>query len=82
MQVKNRIISLPSGLNIDLVYVQGGIFSMGDDNPESPDREKPVHKVKLPDFFIGKIVGCEVLKWKDSYSFNPGVIQVVTNIFL
>ena len=54
MQTKNRIISLPSGVNFELVYVQGGIFAMGSDDPESPDREKPAHQVELFDFFIGR----------------------------
>jgi formylglycine-generating enzyme required for sulfatase activity len=54
MPKENLTIQIPDGPNIELVYVQGGTFMMGSDDSESPDREKPVHQVKLNDFYIGK----------------------------
>jgi formylglycine-generating enzyme required for sulfatase activity len=40
------------GLGLDMVFVEGGTFTMGSDNRE-PD-EKPSHQVTLSDFYIGK----------------------------
>lgn len=37
---------------VDMVYVKGGTFMMGND--EGEDDEKPVHEVKLSDYYIGK----------------------------
>ena len=43
-------------INLDMVYVQGGTFTMGskDDDKEADAEEKPAHKVTLNDFYIGK----------------------------
>jgi formylglycine-generating enzyme required for sulfatase activity len=41
-----------SGLNLEMILVQGGTFNMGSDNGET--NEKPVHAVTLSDFMIGK----------------------------
>jgi formylglycine-generating enzyme required for sulfatase activity len=38
---------------IDLILVQGGTFTMGDNNGKY-DKEKPEHKVTLDSFYIGK----------------------------
>jgi formylglycine-generating enzyme required for sulfatase activity len=70
MQTENCIITLPSGVNLELVYVQGGIFSMGGDDPEAPDREKPVHKVQLSDFFIGRYPVTQEV-WQAVMGDNP-----------
>jgi formylglycine-generating enzyme required for sulfatase activity len=44
--------SLGTNNSIKMVFVQGGSFQMGSDNGESD--EKPVHRVTLSDFYIGK----------------------------
>jgi len=54
MPKENLTIQIPDGPSIELVYVQGGTFMMGNDDPKSSDREKPAHQVKLSDFYIGK----------------------------
>ncbi len=41
-----------SGLNLEMVFVEGGTFQMGSNDGESD--EKPVHSVTLSDFLIGK----------------------------
>ncbi|MCI5223214.1 MAG: formylglycine-generating enzyme family protein [Candidatus Electrothrix sp. AR4] len=70
MKENNRTVTLPSGPIIDLVYVQGGVFAMGGDAPESSDREKPVHQVELSDFFIGKYPVTQEV-WQAVMGDNP-----------
>lgn len=38
----------------EMVFVEGGTFMMGSDDPEADPGEKPVHSVTLSDFYIGK----------------------------
>ncbi|WP_214079816.1 SUMF1/EgtB/PvdO family nonheme iron enzyme [Mesotoga sp.] len=46
-------LKTPSG--IEMVYVEGGTFTMGDTWGDGDDDEKPTHKVTLTyDFYIGK----------------------------
>jgi formylglycine-generating enzyme required for sulfatase activity len=47
-------IPLPSGPTVEMILVEGGTFGMGGSDPAAQDWEKPVHKVRLPDFYIGK----------------------------
>lgn len=50
-----------NGVNIDMVYVQGGTFMMGKD--ASVDDEKPKHSVTLSSYYIGKYEVTQAL-WK------------------
>ena len=47
---------LPGGVELDLVYIPGGTFLMGAPETEkySRDTERPVHKVTVPSFYMGK----------------------------
>ncbi len=74
MQKENLTIRIPSGPPIELVYVQGGVFMMGSDNSEAPDREKPAHKVKLSDFYIGKYPVTQDI-WQTIMGNNPSRFQ-------
>ena len=38
----------------NFVFIKGGSFQMGSDNKDAEDDEKPVHQVKLDDFYIGR----------------------------
>ncbi len=38
----------------NMIWVQGGTFMMGSDDDDAFDSEKPVHKVTVPDFWIGQ----------------------------
>jgi len=51
--MKPLTIALPTNQTIDLIYVEGGEFVMGDDDSDF-DREKPAHPVKVFSFYIGK----------------------------
>ena len=45
---------LPSGVAFDMVLVEGGEFEMGGADEEAYDEEKPVHRVTLSSFYLGK----------------------------
>ena len=51
-----------SGISFDMVYVKGGFFDMGSDT-NSFEREDPIHKVKLDDFFMGQFPVTQAV-WK------------------
>jgi len=57
---------------IPMVLVQGGVFNMGsnDDGPEA----KPIHKVKLNSFYIGKYEVTQA-QWKTIMGTNPSFYQ-------
>ncbi len=72
-----KTIALPGGATMDLVWVPSGSFMMGS-NDGNPD-EKPVHRVELDGFWIGKteVTACqwrsvigsvpELVWWGDDY---------------
>jgi formylglycine-generating enzyme required for sulfatase activity len=47
---------LSDDVNLDMVFIKGGKFTMGspEDEPEGADDEGPQHDVTVPDFFMGK----------------------------
>ena len=51
-----------------MVYVEGGSFKMG--SYEGASREKPVHKVTVAPFYIGKYVVTQE-EWKEVMGSNP-----------
>ncbi len=57
-----------SGLNIEMIFVQGGTFQMG--NNSGVDNEKPVHAVTLSAFFIGKTEVTQK-QWRDVMGNDP-----------
>ncbi len=60
MESASLTISLPSGFSFDLILVEGGTFRMGSDQYAS---EKPIHEVRVSDFYIGKFQVTQAL-WK------------------
>ncbi|MCB0043409.1 MAG: SUMF1/EgtB/PvdO family nonheme iron enzyme, partial [Caldilinea sp.] len=60
----NRLIELPQGdrrftietkpFEPETIFIPGGPFLMGNDDPNAPAAEQPQHTVELPDFRIGK----------------------------
>ncbi|MCB0634137.1 MAG: formylglycine-generating enzyme family protein [Saprospiraceae bacterium] len=62
----NLSIDLP---DLDLVFVEGGTFVMGDDE-SGFDREKPAHPVNVPSFYIGKYPVTQRL-WQAVMGTNP-----------
>ncbi|MCB0840791.1 MAG: SUMF1/EgtB/PvdO family nonheme iron enzyme, partial [Bacteroidetes bacterium] len=53
---------------IEMVFVEGGTFMMGSD--DGNDNEKPVHKVKLSSFYIGKYLVTQ-RQWEEVMGENP-----------
>ncbi len=74
MPKENLTIQLPDGPTIELVYVQGGTFTMGSDDSEALDREKPAHQVKLSDYYIGKYPVTQE-QWQAVRGDNPSRFQ-------
>jgi len=55
-------------LDIEMVFIKGGTFQMGSSNGEY--EEKPVHPVKLSDFYIGKTEITQK-QWRNVMYNNP-----------
>ena len=53
---------------VPMVFVKGGSYQMGSNNGE--DDEKPIHSVRLDDFYIGKYEVTQAL-WKAVMGNNP-----------
>jgi len=45
--------TLPNGFSFDMIPIEGGTFTMGNNESEHED-EKPAHPVTVPDFYLGK----------------------------
>jgi formylglycine-generating enzyme required for sulfatase activity len=58
---------------IEMVFVKGGEFMMGDDN-SGYDREKPAHKVFVSDFYVGKYPLTQK-QWINIMGFNPSTFK-------
>ena len=59
--------------NIEMVYVEGGTFTMGatsEQGNDAKDIEKPAHSVTLDDYYIGKYEVTQGL-WKAVMGSNP-----------
>ena len=67
----------------EMVFVQGGIFQMGDRVGNGSGDEKPVHEVTISSFYMGKyeITQAEYQRVMDSNpSLNNGINKPVENI--
>ena len=68
----NQTITV-NGVSFEMIYVEGGSFDMGATSEQVSDAEsdeKPVHRVTLSDYYIGK---CEVTQelWEAVMGSNP-----------
>ena len=76
----NQTITV-NGVSFEMVYVDGGIFDMGatsEQGSEADSDEKPVHRVTLSDYYIGK---CEVTQelWEAVMGSNPSRFKGAQN---
>lgn len=65
------------GLNMEMVYVEGGEFEMGateEQGDDADDREKPVRNIKLDGFHIGKYEVTQA-QWKAVMGTNPSYFK-------
>ncbi len=60
--------------DIEMVFVKGGCFGMGDSFREGGDDERPVHEVCLDDFSIGKNEITQE-QWQAVMGSNPSVFK-------
>lgn len=69
MPEKTLNISLTSNLSLDMVFVEGGNFLMGDDSSKN-DWEKPAHKIEINSFYIGRYQLTQEV-WQSVMGNNP-----------
>lgn len=69
MKHENLIISLPSGLSFEMIFVEGGEFFMGSDESEK-DNERPAHQVEVSSFYLGQYQVTQDL-WEAIMGNNP-----------
>ena len=61
-------IETAKGLNLKMIFVEGGTFAMGSN--DGPDNEKPVHNVTLDSYYIGETEITQA-QWRAIMGFNP-----------
>ena len=69
---QNRLIQV-GNVQFEMVYVKGGTFRMGateEQGEDAFDREKPVHRVSLSSYLIGKHEVTQAL-WEEVMGSNP-----------
>lgn len=59
---------------MELVFVKGGCYSMGDSFDEGASNEQPVHQVCVDDFYIGKYEVTQT-QWQKLMGENPSIIR-------
>ncbi|MEM9927157.1 MAG: formylglycine-generating enzyme family protein [Cyanobacteria bacterium P01_D01_bin.50] len=64
--------NLGNGVNLDMVLIKGGTFTMGAPETEkgSKDNERPQHQVTVPTFFMGKYPVTQA-QWKAVAYLTP-----------
>ena len=65
------LIEKVKGIDIEMIFIEGGSFMMGS---EEYDNEKPIHRVDLDGFFIGKFPVSQAL-WQAVMGNNPSWFQ-------
>ena len=63
-----------NGIEYPMVYVSGGSFMMGSDDSEAYSNEKPVHRVTLSSYRIGKYEVTQEL-WEAVMGSNPSFFK-------
>jgi serine/threonine protein kinase len=59
---------------VELVYVAGGTFTMGDTFGDGDDDEKPAHQVTVSSFYIGKYEVTQ-FQWQNIMGSNPSHLK-------
>jgi formylglycine-generating enzyme len=60
----------PAGPDIEMVFIKGGCFRMGDNFRDGYNNEKPVHKVCVDGFYMGTHEVTQV-QWEEIMGNNP-----------
>ena len=61
---------LSNDISFDMILVEGGVFSMGASDSEAMNREKPIHRVQVPGFYLGKYPVTQAV-WQAVMGKNP-----------
>jgi formylglycine-generating enzyme required for sulfatase activity len=72
-----NITETASGLNLEMVFVKGGTFTMGctaEQGSDCSDSENPAHTVTLSDFYIGKYEVTQK-QWMAIMGSNPSYFK-------
>ena len=73
MRSKELQLKFFKGVSIEMVFVEGGTFLMGDDSSEY-ESEKPAHSVHVPSFYISKYQVTQK-QWEIVMGENPSNFQ-------
>ena len=71
-----------NGLNIEMIFVQGGTFTMGctsEQGGECSEDEKPAHRVTVSDYYIGKYEVTQA-QWIAVMGKNPSLFKTGYNL--
>lgn len=61
-----------NGVSFEMIFVKGGDFMMGSNDRDADEKERPTHKVRLSDYYIGETEVTQEL-WKAVMGNNPSV---------
>ncbi|MGM9809840.1 MAG: formylglycine-generating enzyme family protein [Paludibacteraceae bacterium] len=85
-----KLTFIVNGVSFTMVYVEGGTFTMGSTSERSEDNEKPAHKVRLNDYYIGQyevtqalwqvVMGTTVSQQRDKAT-SPGPLAGLGDIY-
>lgn len=73
LKIQENYTETANGLNLEMVFVQGGTYTMGctsDQGSDCENNEKPAHQVTLSDFHIGKYEVTQA-QWQAVMGTNP-----------
>ncbi len=74
-QAQQAVETLPGGMLIEMVWVAGGSFEMGSHDPGSEANERPVHRVMVSSFYLGKYPVTQAQWQAVMGAHNPSAFQ-------
>ena len=74
MTPSNFSETLPNDVKFNMLLVNGGKFTMGGTDKDAFDREKPVHSVVVPSFYLAKYSVTQSV-WTAVMGDNPSILK-------
>lgn len=72
------VVDLPGGARLEMVHVEGGTFTMGNDAPRglkvNYDASRPEHRVTVGDYYVGRYEVTQA-QWQAVMGENPSYFQ-------
>ncbi|KWT76812.1 formylglycine-generating enzyme family protein [Candidatus Magnetominusculus xianensis] len=75
MLIVSQTVYGQSVSDIPMAFVKGGCFQMGDTFGDGQQNERPLHRVCVSDFYMGKYQVTQGL-WKEVMGDNPSKLQI------